>query len=63
MFTSNHVEKNNWDTIIIGAGQSGLATGYHLKLLKEDFLIIDAAERIGESWRARWDSLRLFTPA
>ncbi|MHA4811534.1 flavin-containing monooxygenase [Flavitalea flava] len=52
----------NTHTIIIGAGQSGLATGYHLQRLKIDFLIIDAAAAIGDAWANRWDSLRLFTP-
>jgi putative flavoprotein involved in K+ transport len=49
--------------IVVGAGQSGLATGYHLARGGVDFVILDGAERVGESWRRRWDSLRLFTPA
>jgi putative flavoprotein involved in K+ transport len=56
-------QKLNYDTIIIGGGQAGLATGYYLKQQKRDFIILDAHERIGDSWRKRWDSLRLFTPA
>lgn len=51
------------DTIIIGGGQAGLATGYYLQQQGRDFVILDANERIGDSWRKRWDSLRLFTPA
>jgi putative flavoprotein involved in K+ transport len=51
------------ETVIIGAGQAGLATGYHLKKRGRPFVILDANERIGDSWRTRWDSLRLFTPA
>ena len=50
------------DTLVIGGGQSGLATGYFLKRLGASFLILDAHERVGDSWRKRWDSLRLFTP-
>ncbi|MFN2615364.1 MAG: FAD-dependent oxidoreductase, partial [Actinomycetota bacterium] len=50
-------------TIIIGGGQAGLVTGYHLKRLGEEILILEAHDRLGQSWRARWDSLRLFTPA
>jgi putative flavoprotein involved in K+ transport len=50
-------------TIVIGAGQAGLAAGYHLKRRGLSFLILDANERIGDAWRNRWDSLRLFTPA
>src|ERR1043166_5289715 len=52
-----------YDTIVIGAGQAGLAVGYHLAKQDADFLIIDSASRIGDTWRHRWDSLRLFTPA
>ncbi len=52
-----------YDTIIIGAGQAGLAAGYYLKQQGQDFVILEGNERIGDSWRARWDSLRLFTPA
>jgi putative flavoprotein involved in K+ transport len=63
MKTTNVNEKANWSTIIIGAGQAGLAAGYHLLKAGEDFIIIDAAENIGDSWRKRWDSLRLFTPS
>ena len=49
-------------TIIIGAGQAGLSTGYHLAKEGLPFLILDANERVGDSWRKRWDSLKLFTP-
>lgn len=34
--------------------------GYHLKRLGEEFVILDAQARIGDTWRNRWDSLRLF---
>jgi putative flavoprotein involved in K+ transport len=53
----------SYDTIIIGGGQAGLSTGYYLQQQGCDFLILDANQRIGDSWRKRWDSLRLFTPA
>lgn len=49
-------------TLVIGAGQAGLAVGYHLSRRDLPYLIIDANERIGDAWRNRWDSLRLFTP-
>lgn len=52
-----------YDTIVIGAGQAGLASGYHLRQRGARFLVLDGAAGIGESWRRRWDSLRLFTPA
>jgi len=57
------MDKKNWSTIIIGAGQAGLAAGYYLKKTGEDFIILDEKARIGDSWRLRWDSLKLFTPA
>ncbi len=51
------------ETIVIGGGQSGLAVGYHLTRRGRPFVILDANDRIGDSWRKRWDSLRVFTPA
>jgi putative flavoprotein involved in K+ transport len=51
------------NTVVIGAGQAGLATGYYLSEAGIDFQIVDAAPRLGGSWRSRWDSLRLFTQA
>lgn len=61
--STNGVPVQTYDTIVIGGGQAGLATGYYLKRQGRDFTILDAHERIGDSWRERWDSLRLFTPA
>ncbi len=52
-----------YETIIIGGGQSGLSVGYHLARRGRCFVILDASERVGDQWRSRWDSLRLFTPA
>ena len=52
-----------YELIIIGAGQAGLAAGYWLAQRDIDFLILDANPRVGDSWRRRWDSLQLFTPA
>jgi putative flavoprotein involved in K+ transport len=51
------------ETLVLGGGQAGLAVGYHLTQRDLPFIILDANERIGDSWRKRWDSLRLFTPA
>ncbi len=50
-------------TIVIGGGQAGLAAGYYLKKMGSEFLVLDASERTGTTWRRRWESLRLFTPA
>jgi putative flavoprotein involved in K+ transport len=52
-----------WDTVVIGGGQAGLATGYHLKRRGVTFVILDEQANVGDAWRTRWDSLRLFTPA
>jgi putative flavoprotein involved in K+ transport len=52
-----------FDTVVIGGGQAGLAVGYYLAEHDVDFAIVDAGSRMGDSWRRRWDSLRLFTPA
>jgi len=54
--------KNRYSVIIIGGGQAGLATGYYLSKAGIRFIILDASERVGDAWRSRWDSLRLFTP-
>ena len=51
------------DTVIVGGGQAGLATGYHLAKRGRPFVILDASERIGDPWRKRWDSLKLYSPA
>jgi putative flavoprotein involved in K+ transport len=56
-------ETERVQTLVIGGGQAGLAAGYHLTRRGMPFLILDAEERIGDNWRRRWDSLRLFTPA
>jgi putative flavoprotein involved in K+ transport len=57
------VALNRFDTIVIGGGQSGLAAGYYLNRAGGSFLIVDANQRSGDTWRGRWDSLRLFSPA
>jgi putative flavoprotein involved in K+ transport len=54
---------DRFDVVVIGGGQAGLATGYHLGRQGLRFAILDAHDRVGDTWRERWDSLRLFTPA
>jgi putative flavoprotein involved in K+ transport len=51
------------ETLVVGGGQAGLAVGYYLAQRGLPFVILDANERVGDAWRKRWDSLRLFTPA
>ena len=56
--------REDFEVIVIGGGQAGLSVGYHLaRAGGARFLILDAGERIGDSWRGRWESLRLFTAA
>jgi putative flavoprotein involved in K+ transport len=52
-----------FDTIVVGGGQAGLAVGHYLVKQRRNFVILDAGGRVGDTWRGRWDSLRLFTPA
>ncbi|MFL5613069.1 MAG: flavin-containing monooxygenase [Gemmatimonadaceae bacterium] len=52
-----------YETAVVGGGQSGLAVGYHLSARDVDFTILGDEQRVGDNWRERWDSLRLFTPA
>jgi putative flavoprotein involved in K+ transport len=56
-------KRETFDVIVIGGGQAGLSVGYYLARAGLHFTILDANERVGDSWRKRWDSLRLFTPA
>jgi putative flavoprotein involved in K+ transport len=51
-----------FETVIIGGGQAGLVAGYELGKRGRQFVILDASARVGDAWRNRWDSLRLFTP-
>lgn len=57
------METTDIDTVVIGAGQAGLSTGYHLQRKGIPFVILDANTRLGDNWRRQWDSLRLYTPA
>jgi putative flavoprotein involved in K+ transport len=60
---THQTSEQHFDTVVIGGGQAGLAMGYFLARQKRDYVILDAGGRVGETWRKRWDSLRLFTPA
>jgi putative flavoprotein involved in K+ transport len=48
--------------LIVGAGHGGLAVAHDLVRAGRGILIADTHERVGDAWRLRWDSLRLFTP-
>ncbi len=56
-------ETEHIETVVVGGGQAGLAVGYHLRRRKRQFVILEAGERVGDSWRKRWRSLRLYSPA
>ena len=51
------------DVIVVGGSQAGLAMAWHLTRHHLRFVVLEAAPEIGYSWRSRWDSLTLFTPA
>lgn len=55
-------EAKQYDVIIIGAGQAGLAIAFYLQRANLNFILIDAHSKVGDSWRKRWDSLVLFSP-
>lgn len=61
--SNDDVTGTTLDTLIIGGGQAGLALGRYLMDREQTFLIVDENPRVGDAWRQRWDSLRLFTPA
>src|SRR3989304_3486810 len=51
------------ETIIVGGGQAGLSTSYHLKQLGREHVIFEGAEKAGNAWRNdRWDSFTFVTP-
>ena len=52
-----------FETVIVGGGQAGLAAAYHLTSRNRPCVVLDASERVGDSWRKRWPSLRLYSPA
>ena len=57
------MEAEHYETIIIGGSQAGLTAGHHLAKEGREFLILEANDSVGDAWRNRWDSMRLFTPA
>ncbi len=62
-YTHSATRVERYHTIVIGGSQAGLAAGQQLAERHIDFCILDGGARVGDTWRRRWDSLRLFTPA
>ncbi|MGB7806631.1 MAG: NAD(P)-binding domain-containing protein [Actinomycetota bacterium] len=58
-----HDGSERFDTIVVGGGNAGLAAAYYLQQCGVHFVVLDAGDRVGDGWRNRWDSLRLFTTA
>ncbi len=56
------MSNRHYETVIIGGGQAGLATAWHLTRQNMPCIILDENNRVGAAWRKRWKSLRLFTP-
>jgi putative flavoprotein involved in K+ transport len=50
------------EVVVVGGGQAGLAVGHFLAEQGRRFTILEAAGEPAAAWRARWDSLKLFTP-
>ncbi|MGB8382966.1 MAG: FAD-dependent oxidoreductase [Dermatophilaceae bacterium] len=61
--TSDIRDARRVQTLVIGAGQTGLATAYHLSRAGHECLVVHENDRVGDQWRQRYDSLRLNTPA
>lgn len=59
----NKIRVSYYDVIIIGGGQSALATAYYLRRTRYTFQLLDAQEAPGGAWRHGWDSLTTFSPA
>jgi putative flavoprotein involved in K+ transport len=51
------------DSIVVGAGQAGLASAYHLQNRNIDYLVLEASKQTAGSWPNYYDSLTLFSPA
>ena len=51
------------DVVVIGGSQAGLAMAWHLARQHLRFVVLEAGPEPGHTWRSRWDSLTLFTPA
>lgn len=53
---------HDYEVVIIGGGQAGLAAGRHAQSQGLNYIILEASNAVGNAWRERYDSLTLFTP-
>jgi putative flavoprotein involved in K+ transport len=52
-----------FETVVVGGGQAGLATSYHLKQADHEHVVLERAAYPAPVWRdQRWDSFTLVTP-
>ncbi|VVE24669.1 ArsO family NAD(P)H-dependent flavin-containing monooxygenase [Pandoraea nosoerga] len=51
------------DTLVVGGGQSALATAYFLRRWAVDYVVLDDQPAAGGAWQNAWPSLQLFSPA
>jgi putative flavoprotein involved in K+ transport len=61
--TANGTNEGLLDVVVVGGSQAGLAMAWHLTRRGLRFVVLEAGPEIGHTWRSRWDSLTLFTPA
>jgi putative flavoprotein involved in K+ transport len=63
MMSANGTRDETLDVVVVGGSQAGLAMAWHLAREQLRFVVLDASPELGHTWRSRWDSLTLFTPA
>jgi putative flavoprotein involved in K+ transport len=54
--------REHYDVVVVGGGQAGMVMGYYLAQQGRKFVILEREDDLVPAWRARWDSLKLFTP-
>ncbi|WP_153396423.1 flavin-containing monooxygenase [Ornithinicoccus halotolerans] len=60
---SSTTDHGHLPVLVVGGGQAGLATSYHLTRAGIEHQVLDAERRTGDQWRRLWDSLELYSPA
>ncbi|OQU93665.1 hypothetical protein CLAIMM_00145 [Cladophialophora immunda] len=52
-------ERNDFDCLIVGGGQSGLSTAGRLQALGVKYLVVEKHQSVGDSWMTRYDAVKL----